>query len=113
MVKIEAIIRPHKIEEVQAALDELNHHGLTVTEVKGMGMQKGVTHTYRGSTYTLNLHHKVKIECVVDDADADAMVEAIRKAAQTGEVGDGKIFLTKVDDAVRIRTGERGKSALS
>lgn len=113
MIKIEAIVRPHMIEAVQNALEELGHHGLTVTEVKGMGQQKGATHTYRGSTYTLNLHHKVKIEIVVDDAEVEAIVEAIRSVAATGEIGDGKIFLVPVSDAIRIRTGERGDAALS
>lgn len=113
MVKIEAIVRPQKIEQVQTALEDLGHHGITVTEVKGMGKQKGVTHTYRGSSYTLNLHHKIKVEVVVVDSEVEAILAALQEAAATGEVGDGKIFVTPVVDAMRIRTGERGDSALS
>jgi nitrogen regulatory protein P-II 1 len=113
MIKIEAIIRPHMVEAVQNAVEEFGHHGLTVTEVKGMGKQKGATHTYRGSTYTLNLHHKVKIEMVVEDEHVEEILSAIRSVASTGEIGDGKIFLIPVSDAIRIRTGERGDAALS
>ncbi len=113
MVKIEAIIRPQRLEAVQTALEELDVHGMTVTEVKGMGKQRGATYTYRGSQYTLSLSPKVKIEVVALDGDEKAVVEAIVKSAQTGEVGDGKIFIAHIDDVVRIRTGERGDAALS
>jgi nitrogen regulatory protein P-II 1 len=107
------MIRPQRIEEVQQALHELGLAGLTVTEVRGMGRQRGATHTYRGSQYTLNLTPKSKIEIVVPTEMADQVVAAIREAAVTGEVGDGKIFVIPVSEAVRIRTDERGEAALS
>ncbi len=112
MVKVEAIIRPQVLEAVQEALELLNISGMTVLEVRGMGKQKGVTHTYRGSTYTLNLTSKTKIELVVQNSELESVIEAIQKSAQTGEVGDGKIFVTPVLEAVRIRTGERGDTSL-
>lgn len=112
MVKIEALIRPQRLEEVEAALRELSVGGMTVTEVRGMGHQRGVTHTYRGSTYTVNLVPKLKLEIVVPKERADEVVEAIVEAARTGEVGDGKVFVVPVDAAVRIRTGEKGPAAL-
>jgi nitrogen regulatory protein P-II 1 len=112
MVKIEAIIRPQKLEAVQLVLEEIGCHGLTVTEVRGMGRQRGASHTYRGSQYTLNLNHKVKIEVVVPEELANLAIDAICEAAATGEVGDGKIFVSSLTDAVRIRTGEHGKPAL-
>ncbi|MCX7800275.1 MAG: P-II family nitrogen regulator [Fimbriimonadales bacterium] len=112
MVKIEALIRPQRLEEVQEALRELSVGGMTVTEVRGMGHQRGVTHTYRGSTYTVNLVPKLKLEIVVPKERVDEVVEAIVQAAKTGEVGDGKVFLIPVDGAVRIRTGERDVAAL-
>lgn len=113
MVKIEAIIRTQRLEEVQDALEALDISGMTVTEVRGMGRQKGVTHTYRGSQYTLSLTPKLKLELVVHDHESDEVVAAIQAAAQTGEVGDGKIFVIPVQTAVRIRTGEKGDTALS
>jgi nitrogen regulatory protein P-II 1 len=112
MVKIEAIIRQNKLEDVQDALTELHVSGMTVLEVKGMGRQKGVTHTYRGSQYTLSLTPKIMLILVVLDHEVDAIVSAIQSAAETGEVGDGKIFVSKVDQAVRIRTDERGDVVL-
>ncbi|MCS6950810.1 MAG: P-II family nitrogen regulator [bacterium] len=112
MIKIEAIIRPQKLDEVKAALDEIGIAGITVTEVHGSGRQKGYTQTYRGAEYTINLLQKVKIEVVVPDALAERVVEALQEAARTGEIGDGKIFLIPVADAIRIRTGERGDSAV-
>lgn len=112
MIKIEAIIRPQKLEQVRDALESIGCHGLTVLEVRGMGRQKGASHTYRGSQYTMNLTHKVQIEVAVTDALAAAAIEAIQEAASTGEVGDGKIFVTTLTDAVRIRTGEHGDVAL-
>lgn len=113
MVKIEAIIRYQKLEDVQSALLELGVTGLTVTEVKGVGRQKGMTHTYRGSQYTLNLTPKVKIEVFAKSEDEDAIVEAIRASTHTGEIGDGKIFVIPVTKAVRIRTGEKDDVALT
>lgn len=112
MIKIEAIIRPQKLDEVKAALDEIGIAGITVTEVHGSGRQKGYTQTYRGAEYTVNLLQKVKIEVVVPDALAEQVVEALQEAARTGEIGDGKIFLIPVADAIRIRTGERGDTAV-
>lgn len=112
MIKIEAIIRPQKLDEVKAALDEIGIAGITVTEVHGSGRQKGYTQTYRGAEYTVNLLQKVKIEVVVPDALAEQVVEALQEAARTGEIGDGKIFLIPVADAIRIRTGERGDIAV-
>lgn len=112
MIKIEAIIRPQKLDEVKAALDEIGIAGITVTEVHGSGRQKGYTQTYRGAEYTVNLLQKVKIEVVVPDTLAERVVEALQEAARTGEIGDGKIFLIPVADAIRIRTGERGDTAV-
>jgi nitrogen regulatory protein P-II 1 len=113
MVKIEAIIRTQRLEEVQEALEALDVSGMTVTEVRGMGRSKGITHTYRGSQYTLSLTPRIKIEIVVQDAEVTSIVEAIQKAAQTGEVGDGKIFVIPVAESIRIRTGERGDTSLT
>ena len=112
MKKIECIIRPTKLDEVKDALGELGISGLTVTEVRGCGRQKGHTERYRGAEYTVNLLAKVKIELVVREADAAGAIEAIRKAAATGEIGDGKIFVSPLEQAVRIRTGEQGEAAL-
>lgn len=112
MTKVEAIIRPLKLEDVKTALDALDVRGMTVTEVRGYGKQKGLTERYRGTEYTISLVHKVKVEVVVEDAVAEAVVEALSDAARTGEIGDGKIFLSSVADVVRIRTGERGGDAL-
>jgi nitrogen regulatory protein P-II 1 len=112
MVKVEAIIRPQKLDDVKAALDEIGIAGITVTEVHGSGKQKGYTQTYRGAEYTINLLQKVKIEVVVPDDLAEQVVEVVQEAGRTGEIGDGKIFIIPVADAIRIRTGERGESAV-
>ena len=112
MTKIEAIIRPGKLDDVKAALDDLGVKGITVINVMGAGKQRGRTQYYRGAEYVVNLLDKTKIETVVSDDVVDNVVQAITKAAATGEIGDGKIFLSKVDDAIRIRTGERGEIAL-
>lgn len=113
MVRIEAIIRPSRLDEVKGALDELGIRGISVTEIKGAGKQKGYTQHYRGSEYQVNLLPKVQIIVVVIDTDMERVVEAIEGAAKTGEIGDGKIFVTPVIEAVRIRTGERGDVAVS
>jgi nitrogen regulatory protein P-II 1 len=112
MVKIEAVIRPQRIDEVKAALDDIGVSGMTVTEVRGTGAQKGYTQHYRGAEYTVNLLQKVKLEIVAGDADVERIVNAIVGAARTGEIGDGKIFVTPVLDAIRIRTGEKGEEAV-
>ena len=112
MIKIEAIIRPQRIDEVKAALEDVGVTGMTVIEVRGAGKQKGYTQHYRGAEYTVNLIQKLKIEIVVDDAEVDKIVNAIIAAARTGEIGDGKIFLSPVSDAIRIRTGEKGGEAV-
>ena len=108
MKKVEAIIRPDRLQSVQDALDGLGVSGLTVTDVVGCGAQRGYTEVYRGARANISLQRKVKVEAVVPDARVDAVVGAMLEAARTGEVGDGKIFVLPVDDAVRIRTGERG-----
>jgi nitrogen regulatory protein P-II 1 len=113
MIKVEALIRPQKLEDVKSALSELGIKGMTVTEVRGSGKQKGFTQHYRGAEYTVNLLQKVKIEIVVTDAEAHNIAHAIADAARTGEIGDGKIFLIPVAEAIRIRTGEEGDIALS
>ena len=112
MMKIEAIIRPFKLDDVKKALNEIGVQGLTVMEVKGFGRQKGHTELYRGAEYVVDLVPKVKIDVVVDDGQLEGAVEAIRKAAQSGKIGDGKIFVSAVSEAVRIRTGERGSAAI-
>jgi nitrogen regulatory protein P-II 1 len=112
MKKIEAIIKPFKLTEVKDALNELGIQGMTVSEVKGFGRQKGHTEIYRGSEYTVDFLPKVKIETVVADHLKDAAVAAILKAAKTGKIGDGKVFISSVEEAVRIRTDERGDSAV-
>ena len=112
LVKIEAIIRPQRIDEVKAALDDLGVTGMTVTEVRGTGKQKGYTQHYRGAEYTVNLIQKLKIEIVVPETDVERLVSAILAAARTGEIGDGKVFLSPVLDAIRIRTDERGAEAV-
>lgn len=109
MKKVEAIIRPDRLQMVQDGLDELGISGLTVTEVVGCGAQRGYTEVYRGTRANISLQRKVKVEAVIQDSRVDGVVEAIAKAARTGEVGDGKIFILPVDDAIRIRTGERGE----
>ena len=112
MKKIEAIIKPFKLDEVKAALGDVGVQGLTVTEVKGFGRQKGHTELYRGAEYVVDFLPKAKLEVVVPDAKASEVVSAITKAAQTGKIGDGKIFVLPVDEVVRIRTGEQGEDAL-
>jgi nitrogen regulatory protein P-II 2 len=107
-----AIIKPFKLEEVRDALTALGVHGMTVSEVKGYGRQKGHTEIYRGAEYAVNFLPKIKIEVAVDSAQADKVVEAIANSAKTGQIGDGKIFVTEVDHAVRIRTGETDVDAL-
>lgn len=112
MKMIEAIIKPFKLEEVKAALDRVGITGITVSEVRGCGWQKGHSELYRGSEYRLEFLPKLKIETLVDDSKSDAVVDAIIAAARTGRIGDGKIFVSNVDDTIRIRTGERGDSAV-
>ena len=112
MKKIEAIIKPFKLDEVKNALSLIGIQGLTVYEAKGFGRQKGHTELYRGAEYVVDFLPKVKIEVVVDDNIVDEVVEAIKKSAMTGRIGDGKIFITSIDEAVRIRTGETGSEAI-
>jgi nitrogen regulatory protein P-II 1 len=112
MKKIEAIIKPFKLEEVKDALGEVGIEGMTVTEVKGFGRQKGHTEIYRGSEYTVDFLPKIKLELVVADKSVDIAVGAIVKAAKTGKIGDGKIFVSNVESAIRIRTEEKGESAV-
>src|SRR5580765_7428989 len=112
MIKIEAIIQTSKLEAVKNALHEIGIEGMTVLEVRGHGRQKGHTEVYRGREYTVDLIPKIKIEMVLGDDMAEEVVQTIMAAARTGKIGDGKIFLTKVDDAIRIRNDERGDSAL-
>ena len=113
MKKIEAIIKPFKLEDVKAALAELGVEGMTVSEVKGFGRQKGHTEIYRGSEYTVDFLPKIKMEIVLADSRVEAAVDAIVKAAKTGKIGDGKVFVTEVEEAIRIRTDERGGEAVS
>ena len=110
--KIEAIIKPFKLDEVKEALHEVGVSGITVTEAKGFGRQKGHTELYRGAEYVVDFLPKVKIEAAVDDAIVDRVIEAIEAAARTGKIGDGKIFVSTLEQVVRIRTGETGKDAL-
>ncbi|NJL85842.1 MAG: P-II family nitrogen regulator [Leptolyngbyaceae cyanobacterium SM1_1_3] len=112
MKKIEAIIRPFKLDEVKIALVNAGIVGMTVSEVRGFGRQKGQTERYRGSEYTVEFLQKLKIEIVVEDAQVDMVVEKVISAARTGEIGDGKIFVTPVDEIVRIRTGEKNLEAV-
>ncbi len=112
MKKIEAIIKPFKLEEVKEALSGLGVEGMTVTEVKGFGRQKGHTEIYRGSEYTVDFLPKMKIEVVLPDEAVNEAVEAIIKGAKTGKIGDGKVFVSKIENAVRIRTGETGDQAV-
>lgn len=112
MKKIEAIIRPHKLDEVRNALQEAGFRGLTVSEVKGYGRQKGHTEIYRGAEYSINFLPKAKIEVVVADSQADKAIDLIIKNAKTGEVGDGKIFVSPVSEVIRVRTEETGEDAL-
>ncbi|AXT25699.1 P-II family nitrogen regulator [Ruegeria sp. AD91A] len=112
MKKIEAIIKPFKLDEVKEALQDVGVQGLSVIEVKGFGRQKGHTELYRGAEYVVDFLPKVKVEVVLDDDQVDAAVEAIVSAAKTDKIGDGKIFVSPVDQAIRIRTGETGSDAL-
>ena len=112
MKKIEAIIKPFKLDEVKEALQEVGLQGITVTEAKGFGRQKGHTELYRGAEYVVDFLPKVKIEVVLPDDLVEKAIEAIQGAARTGKIGDGKIFVTNVEEVVRIRTGERGKDAI-
>jgi len=112
MKKIEAIIKPFKLEEVKDVLGELGIEGMTVTEVKGFGRQKGHTEIYRGSEYTVDFLPKIKVEVVLPDNRVEAAVAAIIKAAKTGKIGDGKVFISAVSDAIRIRTEEKGEQAV-
>jgi nitrogen regulatory protein P-II 1 len=112
MKKVEAIIKPFKLDEVKDALVEIGIGGMTITEVKGFGQQKGKTEIYRATEYFIDFLPKIKIETVVKDSEVEKVVETILKSAQTGKVGDGKIFIYNVEETVRIRTGERGESAI-
>ncbi|MFD5632196.1 MULTISPECIES: P-II family nitrogen regulator [unclassified Streptomyces] len=112
MKLITAIVKPHRLDEVKTALQELGVHGMTVTEASGYGRQRGHTEVYRGAEYQVDLVPKVRIEVVVDDADADAAIDAVVEAARTGKIGDGKVWAVPVDAVVRVRTGERGPDAL-
>src|SRR3954447_18148049 len=112
MKKIEAIIQPHKLDDVKEALTKIGIDGMTITEVRGHGRQKGHTETYRGQEYSVDLLPKVKIEMVVSALRSDEVVNALSQAARTGKIGDGKIFLSEIGEAIRIRNGDRGDSAL-
>lgn len=112
MKKIEAIIKPFKLDEVKDALHEVGIRGITVTEAKGFGRQRGHTELYRGAEYVVDFLPKVKLEVVVEDQQLDRAVEVIQQAAHTGRIGDGKIFVSSMDDVIRIRTGERGAEAV-
>jgi nitrogen regulatory protein P-II 1 len=112
MKKIEAVIKPFKLDEVREALSEIGINGLTVTEVKGFGRQKGHTELYRGAEYVVDFLPKIKLELVISDEMVEAAMEAIIKAAHTGKIGDGKMFVTNVEQVVRIRTGETGEAAV-
>jgi nitrogen regulatory protein P-II 1 len=112
MKKIEAVIKPFKLDEVKEALQQVGVQGITVIEAKGFGRQKGHTELYRGAEYVVDFLPKVKIEVVLGDEMVDAAIDAIRKAAQTGRIGDGKIFVSSVEDVIRIRTGETGADAI-
>ncbi len=112
MKKIEAIIKPHKLDEVKDAITDLGIQGMTLTEVKGFGRQKGHTELYRGAEYVIDFLPKIKLEVIVKDEDVSRLLEAIQKAARTGTIGDGKIFVLGVEGAIRIRTGETGENAV-
>ena len=112
MKKIEAIIKPFKLDEVKEALHEVGLQGITVTEAKGFGRQKGHTELYRGAEYVVDFLPKVKIELVLEDGLVERAIEAIQQAARTGRIGDGKIFVSNIEEAIRIRTGERGAEAI-
>ena len=112
MKKIEAIIKPFKLDEVKESLQNIGIQGLTVTEIKGFGRQKGHTELYRGAEYIVDFLPKIKIELIVDDSIASQVIEEIIKSSKTGKIGDGKIFVMQVEEAVRIRTGEKGDTAI-
>lgn len=112
MKKIEAIIKPFKLDEVKDALQEIDVQGITVSEVKGYGRQKGHTELYRGAEYVVDFVPKIKLETVVEDERVEQVIEAIVQTAHTGKIGDGKIFVSPIDDAIRIRTGERDEDAI-
>jgi nitrogen regulatory protein P-II 1 len=112
MKLVTAIVKPHKLDEVKSALEAFGVQGMTVSESSGYGRQRGHTEVYRGAEYTVDLVPKVRLEVLVDDADAEDVVEVIVKSAQTGRIGDGKVWTTPVDDVVRVRTGEHGLDAL-
>ena len=112
MQRVEAIIRPEKLQVVKTALEELDHSGMTLTEVRGHGVQRGVTEQWRGRSFAVEYLTKIKVELVVSDGDVSAVVDRIVEAARTGEVGDGKIFVSPVTSAVRIRTGDRDEAAI-
>jgi len=112
MKKVEAIIKPFKLDEVKDKLNELGIQGITVTEVKGFGRQKGHTELYRGAEYVVDFLPKIKMEIVLADSQVEDVINAIAKSGQTGRIGDGKIFVTNIEEAVRIRTGERGEDAV-
>ncbi|WP_347491281.1 P-II family nitrogen regulator [Desulfoscipio sp. XC116] len=112
MLKIEAIVRPGVLEDIKEQLVKLGVHGMTVSQVMGCGMQKGRTKVYRGTEYSVNLLPKVKIEIIVADRFKEGVVDLLIKAARTGDIGDGKIFIYRIEDAIRIRTGENGEGAL-
>jgi len=112
MKKIEAVIKPFKLDEVKEALHEVGVKGITVTEAKGFGRQKGHTELYRGAEYVVDFLPKVKLEIIIDDSQVERAVEAIMTAAKTGRIGDGKIFVSAVEEVIRIRTGERGSEAV-
>lgn len=109
---VTAVVKPFKLDDVKKALETLGVHGLTVSEVQGYGRQKGHTEVYRGAEYTVDFVPKVKVEVLVDDLDADQVVDSLVEAARTGKIGDGKIWVTPVETVVRVRTGERGPDAL-
>jgi nitrogen regulatory protein P-II 1 len=110
--KVECIIRPFKLDDVKEALREIGVQGMTVSEVRGFGRQKGHTELYRGSEYTIEFIPKLKVEVIISDEDLENVIEKVTEAASTGKIGDGKIFVSTVDEAVRIRTGERGPTAI-
>jgi nitrogen regulatory protein PII len=112
MKKVEAIVKPFKLDEVKEALSTVGVNGMTVTEVKGFGRQKGHTEIFRGSEYTVDFLPKLKLEIVLDDEQTDQVVDVIVKAAKTGKIGDGKVFVSSIDEAVRIRTEEKGANAV-
>jgi nitrogen regulatory protein P-II 1 len=112
MKLITAIIKPYKLDEVKSALQAFGVHGLTVTEASGYGRQRGHTEVYRGAEYTIDLVPKIKLDLLVEDHDVETLIEVIAKAAQTGKIGDGKVWVTPVESVVRVRTGERGADAL-